>query len=29
LGNGYGPDPAPWRVIVPAGHPLPTPGDSQ
>jgi len=28
-GNGYGPDPSPWRIVVPAGHPLPTPGDSK
>jgi len=28
-GNGYAPDPAPWRIVVPAGHPLPTPGESK
>jgi hypothetical protein len=30
MGNGYGPDPAPYHIIVPPGHPLPPiPGGSK
>jgi hypothetical protein len=29
LGNGYGPDPSPWHVLSPPGHPLPAKDSAQ